>query len=162
MNLKYFAVRILYLNLYKHHQFAADIPPNSRMTYPEALQGMGTLGPLGPDRPRVWIKHKKIPPWQYEVLWGPITAYSNKFNVTWRNVTWRNATLLTSCRVPWLNKLETFGFYGLYIMDLTVAEQFYLLKKKIQNKKKKNSFFTKNRHLGSVRKFQTIWKSMKF
>lgn len=60
MNLKYFAVRILYLNLYKHHQFAADIPPNSRMTYPKALQGMGTLGPLGPDRPRVWIKHKKI------------------------------------------------------------------------------------------------------
>ena len=58
--LKYFAVRILYLNLYKHHQFAADIPPNSRMTYPEALQGMGRLGPLGPDRPRVWIKHKKV------------------------------------------------------------------------------------------------------
>ena len=90
MNLKYFAVRILYLNLYKHHQFAADIPPNSRMTYPQALQGMGTLGPLGPDRPRVWIKHKKSyvksyvlgSVWKYFhpfKLWGK--GFSHKFKV---------------------------------------------------------------------------------
>ena len=157
MNLKYFAVRILYLNLYKHHQFAADIPPNSRMTYPEALQGMGTLGPLGPDRPRVWIKHKKIPPWQYEVspitaysnkfphdstkyYGGPITAFSDKFNVTWRDVTWRDVTWRDVTwrdvtqhflhAVPWLNYYETFGLYGLDVVYLTVAEQFYLLKKK--------------------------------
>ena len=32
--------------------------------------------------------------------------------------------------VPWLNYYETFGLYGLDVVYLTVAEQFYLLKKK--------------------------------
>ena len=31
--------------------------------------------------------------------------------------------------IPWLNYYETFGLYGLDVVCLTVAEQFYLLKK---------------------------------
>ena len=80
---------------------------------------------------------------------GPITAYSDKFNVTWRDVTWRDVTWRDVTqhflhRVPWLNYFETFWLYGLHIMDVTVAQQFCLLEEKLEIQKKKNSLFSKS------------------
>ena len=53
-----------------------------------------------------------------------------QINSMLRDVTWRDVTQHFLHAVPWLNYYETFGLYGLDVVYLTVAEQFYLLKKK--------------------------------
>ena len=58
-------------------------------------------------------------------------------DVTWHDVTWRDVTEHFLHAVPWLNYYETFWLYGFDVVYLTVAEQFYLVKKKKYKSQKK-------------------------